>query len=400
MPDSDQSYAGLAARTRGKGYLSDVAGGVADMTGIPQLVGGGKKLATGDYKGGAGDIASVAAPWLAGPVGKGIGMAAEAAPLTAKALAASIGAYLGLSPTQTEAVRLSLEDRRKLEFAKQAETQRQQAAEAEERRQREAGVKAAEAKAAGEALALRMKAETERQQKAEDEAQATALAKEKAGRPFAEQHPEVATTMLAAGGATSFLTPFLGSLRKIGLNNQQIQKWYGLINDAQKSLTSGSKDEARLAAAQLKAVEKNWPAMEQRISGKSPVTETVLPGFATAEASMIPQEIDIRQPSDTEAYRQAHQFYTNPQEWMRTALLGAGGAGLGKLGAYEGKVMGPSMKLPPVGESQGAVAQIGKAFPNTKTKPPASPPQLGVVPKVPAKETARAKERRETGGYE
>jgi hypothetical protein len=73
---------------------------IAEATGLTDLMAGGQKLRAGDWMGGAGQIAGVAAPWIAGPAVKGA--------IGVKAIAASIGAHLGLGPSQIAAVATAL----------------------------------------------------------------------------------------------------------------------------------------------------------------------------------------------------------------------------------------------------------------------------------------------------
>lgn len=310
-----------------------------------------RSLAEGNPGQAAGEAALSALPFgaaktLASPIAKAVGASFAA-------LAGMFGdtatGKSNLSPENMERLRM-LQEKFKLEQQNRSMDAARRKQEAEEKAARDAeAVRASAAAEADKAARLeqikqqaeieKLKIEKQRMDQEREAAEATIRAnaaenKRMAERPFRERHPDAALNLTLGGVAVAALIPGASRAYKTWAFNQYAKEWERLDNVASYMLKNGTPKEQALAIDRLKAAAAQHAEQEGKLH-KFPWLTQLGSSGAAIEGALLPSEIDMTQPTGSEAHEAATKFFTNPSEWGRLLALYGGGA-LAGLTAKEG----------------------------------------------------------------
>jgi hypothetical protein len=326
-----------------------------------------RSLTQGQYGQAAVEAGMSAAPYG----GKALGAALQAAPMLTKAVAASTAALTSLFMDTSEgASKLSPEDQSRIRMMQEKSKQEQQnrAKDAELRKQ-EADQKAARDAEAAERAAKtevdkqralaeveannkREQARIEEEHKAAEQRAAeetikanAAENKRMAERPFREKHPDADLGMFMGGIAAAAILPGATQAYRQWAFNTYLKDWEKLDAVATQALKTGTREEQQLAINRLTAAAGELAKREGKLEKYPWLTQLAAPTIA-AEMSMLPAEIDIRQPYGTKAHESAVDYYTDPATYAGLGLVAGGGFGLGHYSREAAEGLLPKGKIP------------------------------------------------------
>jgi hypothetical protein len=295
----------------------------------------------------------------------------QAAPMLTKAVAASTAALTSLFMDTSEgASKLSPEDQSRIRMMQEkSKLEQQQRTQEAERRKQEADQKAARDAEAAERAAktevdrqralAEVEANNKREQaKIEDEsrraeqkaAEDAIIAnanenKRLAERPFREKHPDADLGMFMGGIAAAAILPGATQAYKQWAFNTYLKDWEKLDAVATQALKTGTREEQQLAINRLTAAAGELAKREGKLEKYPWLTQLAAPTIA-AEMSMLPAEIDIRQPYGTKAHESAVDYYTDPATYAGLGLVAGGGFGLGHYSREAAEGLLPKGKIP------------------------------------------------------
>jgi hypothetical protein len=302
---------------------------------------------------GAGKIASA----FSGPIGKAV--AASTAALYTMFTDTATGRS-NLSPEAQEKLRF-MQEKSKLEQKQRTEEAARRKQEADEKAARDvqAAQQAAQTQADLQARLAQIEAdkqkeqlriEQERQESERRAAEETVRAnaaenKRLAERPFRERHPDAALNLTLGGIAVAALIPGASEAYKKWAYNSYIREWEKLDKIAADALLKGTPAEQQLAVNRLSAAAAKKAEQEGKLHQFPWLTQLGSAG-AAVEGGLVPSEVDITQPKESEAHKAAVEFFTSPSEWGRLGALYAGGTLAGLTSKEAAGALIPTRKTP------------------------------------------------------
>jgi len=326
-----------------------------------------RSLTQGEYGKAAVEAGTSAMPYA----GKALGAAVQAAPMLTKAVAASTAALTSLfmdtsegasklSPEDQSRIRM-MQEKSKLEQQNRAKDAEQRKKEADEKADRDAKAAqaAAQTQADLQAKLAQIEADKQREQArieeehkaaeqraAEETIKANAAENKRlAERPFREKHPDADLGMFMGGIAAAAILPGARQAYKQWAFNTYLKDWEKLDAVAAQALKTGTREEQQLAVNRLTAAAAELAKREGKLEKYPWVTQLGAPAIAV-EMSMLPAEIDIRQPYGTKAHESAVDYYSDPATYAGLGLVGAGGFGLGHYAHELAEGVIPRGKIP------------------------------------------------------
>lgn len=333
-----------------------------------------------------GKVSSTDDPRIAGAVGEGANAAMNLAPLAmpiggAASLATrgaeALGPRLGMMAREAVGYRppgavipglaatlasdpaeagpkLTRQQQRELEMAKQKHQMEAETAANLSRQQAETSTAAARQQSLDAAEAERIKAENASRIAIEQQRSADTASRENeaalANRPFREKFPSLANAMSNSGMALAALLPYGTRAWQSGRQTGFIKSWESTVAKAEDALTKGDMPQARLLVNQLDGFRKQ-ATMLDKASAKGG-SNAALYGASAAlplETSMAPEQIDLASGSP-EAKSRAIESLTDP---VRVPAGLAQGATFAALGAKAPLIGGN--RVAPEAASAGAV---------------------------------------------
>ncbi len=300
----------------------------------------------GDYPMAAAQAGLSALPYI----GKPLGAAVRAAPAFAKTAGASVAALTSLftdsstgrsnlSPQAQERLRMMQEKSKLEQQERTAEAQRRkeeaenkarleaEAAQSLAKTQADLQAHLAEIEAGKQREQLRIEQERQESERkaAEESVRANAAENKRlAERPFRERHPDAALNLTLGGIAVAALIPGASQAYKKWAFNQYAKEWENLDKIAAYTLKHGTTEEQKLAISRLSAAASKKADQEGKLH-KFPWLTQLGSAGAAVEGGLIPSEVDITQPKESEAHKAAVEFFTSPSEWGRLGALYGGG---------------------------------------------------------------------------
>lgn len=192
----------------------------------------------------------------------------------------------------------------------------------------------------------------------------------RANQSFTEAHPSASLALPAAGAAIAGAIPYGGRMMARGANNAVARQLEEAASRARLALGS---DAATRAAARGEMKAGLGPAGVGRITdehstGRSNAAAMISGGLGSAEASLIPYEVDRLLPEGSHGRHESD----DPKNWLQRGAFGSLGGILGSRYGMEAPLLRGRV-TPPVSEMEGLLAGLKTA----KT----APPRVKVEPK-------------------
>ncbi len=287
-----------------------------------------------------------------------------------------------LASSEAEAApRLTRQQQRELELARQKQELEGATASRLAREQSETSTAAARQQSLDAAEAERIKAENASRIAIEQQRGTDAASRENeaalANRPFREKFPGLANAMSNSGLALAALLPYGTRAWQAGKQSGFIKSWESTVAKAEDALTKGDMPQARLLVNQLDGFRKQAASMEKAgAKGGSNMGMYAASAALPLETSMAPEQIDLASGS-AEAKARAIESLTDP---VRVPAGLAQGATFAAIGA-KAPLMGAN-RVAPEAASAGAVKTFQQMLKeaNKRTAVPRAKKATTVVP--------------------
>jgi hypothetical protein len=198
-----------------------------------------------------------------------------------------------------------------------------------------------------------------------------------ANQSFREAHPNLTLALPAAGAAAAGLIPYGGRMVARGLNNQVADQLTASVARARAALGA---DAATRAAARGEMKAGLGPGGIGRMRDEGLTTSGIAGGLGvgalgSAEASLIPYEIDMALPQGSHGRQEAE----DPGNWLQRGGFGSLGGVLGSSYGLKAPLLQPRV-VPPVSEMEGLLAGLKTA---ARPKAPAPDVKAATATKAP-----------------
>lgn len=324
------------ADPRVTGAMAEGANAITNLAPLAMPVGGAMGLAARGVEGLAPRLGAVAAR-------EGYQIPGATMPALAASLASS---------DADAAPRLTRQQQRELEMAKQKQQMETEAAASRARQQAETSTAAARQQSLDAADAERIKAENASRIAVEQQRQTDTASRENeaalANRPFREKFPALATAMSNSGLALSALLPYGTRAWQAGKQGAFIKSWESTVSKAEDAFAKGDMNAGRLLTNQLEGFRKQNMALEKAPQPKN-IGMYAASSALPAETSVLPEVQDYIY-GGPEAKARAKETLLDP---LRIPLGVATGATLAAIGSKAQLPFGN--RVAPEAASAGAV---------------------------------------------